>query len=677
MNARTASPSKTTIERARKLRDEIERHNYLYYVEAKPEISDYEFDQLLKELENLENQYPQLRTPDSPTQRVGGEPIEGFRTVEHLVPMLSIDNTYSQEELRAFDARVRKGLRLGDEPSYVVELKIDGVAMSLRYEDGVLTQAATRGDGVRGDDVTSNVKTIRAVPLRLRGKPPQLLEVRGEVFMRRQELERLNRLREKEGEPPLANPRNTTAGTLKLLDPREVAKRRLEIYCYEIAPIEGVEVVSHRETLKQLRAYGFPVNAEHQYCENIDEVIAYCAQWETKRRKLDYEIDGMVVKVDSAAQRQRLGATSKAPRWVIAYKFPAQVGRTVLRDITVQVGKSGALTPVAELEPVTLAGTVVKRASLYNFEDLERKDLRIGDTVEVQKAGEIIPQVLRFIPEKRPKNAKPFPIPKKCPECGTEVHKDPDGAYLRCLNTACPAQIKEHLEFYASRQAMDIEGLGPALVEQLVDTGLVKDFADLYELTEEQLAALERMGKKSAANLVQAIRESKERPLHRLLTGLGILHVGSHVAEVLASHFRDIDSLMAASVDDIQGIHGIGGAVAASVRDFFDTPENRRLIERLKAHGLTMKEKARAADGRGKPFDGLTFVVTGTLQGYTREGIHERIKELGGRASGSVSGKTDYVVAGDDPGSKLAKARKLGVKVLTEEEFNALAEGRA
>ncbi|MCH8205140.1 MAG: NAD-dependent DNA ligase LigA, partial [Candidatus Hydrogenedentes bacterium] len=429
--AKSSIPQKAR-DRAKRLAKEIDRHNRLYFVEAKPEISDAGFDALLKELEALEAEYPELRTPDSPTQRVGGEPIKGFETVRHAVPMLSIDNTYSAEELRAFDERVRKGLK-GESPRYVIEAKIDGVAVSLRYEEGVLVRGATRGDGYAGDDITANLRTVRTLPLRLTGRPPALLEVRGEVFMHTSELERINKEREKAGDPPYANPRNTTAGTLKQLDPKNVAQRRLELFVYDIAPLEGTEITAHHETLARLKKMGFPVNPDAVECADIEEVLRSCEEWETRRRELDYEIDGMVVKVDSAEQRERLGATSKAPRWVIAYKFPAEVAQTKLLDITVQVGKSGTLTPVAELEPVSLAGTTVRRASLYNFEDLARKDLRIGDTVEVQKAGEIIPQVLRAVPGKRQKGAKRFPIPKRCPVCKTEVHKDPDGAFLRCL----------------------------------------------------------------------------------------------------------------------------------------------------------------------------------------------------------------------------------------------------
>ena len=658
-------------DRAKRLAREIERHSRLYYVEAKPEISDTEFDTLLKELEALEAQYPTLRTPDSPTQRVGGEPLEGFETVQHAVPMLSIDNTYSPDELRAFDERVRKGLD-GEVPRYVVEAKIDGVAVSMRYEDGMLIRGTTRGDGYAGDDITANLRTVRSLPLRLTGHPPKLLEVRGEIFMRASELERINKEREKNGEPLYANPRNTTAGTLKLLDPKQVAQRRLELFVYDIAPLEGSEITAHHKTLARLRKMGFPVNPDAAECADIDEVLKACAEWETRRKELDYEIDGMVVKVDSAEQRWRLGATAKAPRWVIAYKFPAEVAQTKLLAITVQVGKSGTLTPVAELEPVSLAGTTVRRASLYNFDDLARKDLRIGDTVEVQKAGEIIPQVLRAVPGKRAKGAKRFPVPTRCPVCDTEVHKDPDGAFLRCLNMACPAQVKERLEYFASRGAMDIEGLGPAVVELLVDEGLVANPADLYDLKLENITKFKKSGEKWAENLIEGIRKSKARPLHRLLNGLGIRHVGSRTAEVLADHFQSLENLMAGTTDELEAVPEVGEIVAKSVHDFFDTKENKRLIERLKAHGLTLAVAKIAAGPR--PFEGKTLVVTGTLANYSRDTIKERIRELGGRTSSSVSTKTDYILAGENAGSKLTKAQKLGIAILDEDAFEKLAK---
>ena len=663
------------LEHYQEVRAAVERHTRLYYVEAAPEISDFEFDALMRELEVIEAEYPALATLDSPTRRVGGEPLAGFEPVEHAVPMLSIDNTYNEDDLREFDERVRKGLGGNEQPGYVVELKIDGVAISLRYEDRVLVRAATRGDGQRGDDVTANVRTIRTLPLRLGDAAPPLIEVRGEVFMRRAELVRLNKLREEAGDPLLANPRNATAGTLKLLDPKLVAQRRLDVFLYDIAPLPGLVLNSHWETLALLGGFGLPVNPSRERCASISEVIAVCSKWEHERAGLDYEIDGMVVKVDSTEQRRRLGATSKSPRWVIAYKFPAQIARTKLLAITVQVGKSGALTPVAEMEPVPLAGTKVKRASLYNFEDLAKKDLRIGDTVELQKAGEIIPQVLCYVPEERPEHAAPFPIPTVCPVCNGEVHKDPEGVFLRCLNLSCPAQVKERIVHFASRGAMDIDGLGPAIIEQLVDRGLVRNPADLYDLTVETVTQGKRTIEKSATNLVTAIAASKERPLSRLLNGLGIRHVGSHIADVLAAHFGDLDALAAASAEELTNIFEIGETVAASIRDFFDTAENRNLIEKLRAHGLNFQEAVYTTEAAARIWEGKTFVVTGTLAHYSRDSIHDRIKALGGRPTSSVSAKTNYVVAGEEAGSKLEKARKLGVRILSEEEFESLARG--
>jgi DNA ligase (NAD+) len=664
---------KKTRDRCAALRAEIERHNALYYAEAAPEISDSAFDALLRELLDIEETHPDLRTPDSPTQRVGGAPLDGFETVAHDVPMKSIDNTYSPEELRQFDERVRKGLGEDETPTYVVELKIDGVAMSLRYEDGVLTRAATRGDGVRGDDVTANVKTIRSVPLRLQGSPPALLEVRGEVFMEHAELERINALREAEGEPPLANPRNTTAGTLKQLDPKQVAQRRLSMLCYDVAAVEGANTESHWRTLKALAEYGLPTSDNVEQCKDIDAVWTECEKWATERHELHYETDGMVIKVDDPAQRAKLGSTSKAPRWVIAYKFPAEIALTKLISISTQVGKSGAITPVAEVEPVTLAGTVVRRASLYNFEDLARKDLREGDTVEIRKAGEIIPQVIRFVPEKRPKSAKRYSEPTQCPVCEAPAHKDPEGAFLRCINFSCPAQLKERIEHFAGRMAMDIEGLGPAVVEQLVTRELVREPAGLYDLDAKTLEELERMGEKSAANLVAALEASKTRPLSRLLHGLGIRNVGGHIAEVLAGQFGSMDALKQASQEELVAIHEIGDIVATSVRDFFGDPENAITIERLKAHGLTM-EAAQTADAGDQPFAGKIFVVTGKLVQFTRDEIQARIKALGGRAASSVSAKTDYLVAGEKAGSKRNKAEELGIPILTEDDFEALVQ---
>ncbi len=673
MTTTNPQPTPEIIAQYDAMKADIEHHSRLYYQEARSEISDQDFDMRLRSLADLETRYPSLRTPDSPTQRVGGAPVDGFDTVAHRVPMLSIDNTYNDADLREFDARVRRGLD-GDTPTYVVELKLDGVAMALRYKNGVLTQALTRGDGLQGDDVTQNVRTIRSVPLKLAEDAPPSLEVRGEVFMTIAELTRLNTLREAAGEEPYRNPRNTTAGTLKLLDSREVAKRNLSIFLYSLLEDEERPPVSHEATLSLLKAYGFPVNEHHVRCADIDAVIGVCQSWTTRRFELDYEIDGMVIKVDDPEQRARLGSTSKSPRWVISYKFPAEVRQTRLLDISVQVGKSGALTPVAELEPVPLAGTIVKRASLYNFEDLAKKDLRVGDLVEVQKAGEIIPQVLRFVPESRPADTVPYPVPTTCPVCDTPAHKDPDDAILRCVNLSCPAQLKERLAHFATRKAMDIDGMGPALIEQVVARELVRDPADLFDLTEETLTTLERMGEKSARNLVAALEACKEkRSLKHLLFGLGIRHVGSSTAEALAQHFGTIEALMAADSETLEAVEDVGVVVAQSVIDFFDTPANQDLIRRLQERGLTTTEvQPVVVADESNPIAGKNFVVTGKLSMFTRDEIHDHIKSLGGKASGSVSKRTDYLVAGEKAGSKLEKATNLGVTVLTEADFQRL-----
>ena len=672
----TEGKTSSVKERHQWLCTEIEAHNYRYYQQAAPTISDQEYDRLLQELLDIEKEHPELATPDSPSQRVGGAPSEGFVTVNHRTPMLSIDNTYNEAELRNFDARVRRGL--GNEaPRYVVELKIDGVSVSLRYENGMLVRAATRGDGKQGDDITANVRTIRSLPLRLRnttGNQIGAIEVRGEVFMTNSELERINRDREARELEPYRNPRNTTAGTLKLLDPKQVAKRRLNVFLYDMVAGVPETVHTHHELLEQLKTIGLPVNPHYIRCASIEEVLQTCETWRDKRHELDYETDGMVIKVDSLAQRRQLGATAKAPRWIIAYKFPAEVAQTRLRDITVQVGKSGALTPVAELDPVKLAGTIVKRATLHNFEEVARKDFRIGDLVEVQKAGEIIPKVIRVVPEARPAEAMPVKAPENCPACHSEVHRDPEGVYYRCLNAACPAQVKERIEHFASRAAMDIDGVGPALIEQLVDRGLVKGPADLYSLQADSLCSLERMADKSAKNIITAIDASRAQPLHRLLLGLGIRHVGARTAVTLATQFGTLDALKEASLQDLTALEDVGDVVAASIKDFFEVEENITLIERLRRAGLNFDAETNPAPEGIQPLSGLTFVVTGALESGTRDEMHERIQRLGGRFAASVSKKTDYLLAGENAGSKRTKAETLGVKILTEKEFDALVD---
>jgi DNA ligase (NAD+) len=664
----------TAAHRAEELRRFIDLHNYKYYVEAKPEISDREFDKLLEELKAIETAHPELVTPDSPTQRVGGQPIDEFHTVKHREPMRSIDNTYNPGELREFDRRVRK-LVPGENVTYVVELKIDGVAISLTYEEGHFAIGATRGDGERGDDVTHNLKTIYELPLRLRTKhPPSLFEARGEVYMTREDLVRLNRERQAKNLEAFANPRNSAAGALKLLDPKQAAERHLRLFSYEMGAHEGVKVETHLESLELLREYGFPVNPHVASFDTMEKVIEYCLSWAERRHDLPYNTDGMVIKVNDFHQRRRLGSTSKAPRWVVAYKFAAEQALTKVLTIEVQVGKTGTLTPVAHLEPVQLAGTTVSRASLHNADEIARKDIRIGDTVLVEKAGEIIPYVVSAEPGARTGKEKIFHFPSKCPVCGAPVERDEGGVYYRCTGPSCPAQLKERLRFFSHRNAMDIEGLGEAIIDQLVDTGLVRSIPDLYGITLEELIDLERMGKKSAQNLIDGIAASKGRGLTRVLTGLGIRHVGEHVAELLAEEFGNIDDLMNASADRLGRIMGIGPVLAESISRFFHSAVGHKVIEDLRSHGVKLVEdrKTKPAKGHGHDLIGKTFVVTGTLERYSRDEIEGLIKSLGGKATGSVSKKTDYVIAGEKAGSKLEKAHELGISVLTEQAFEKM-----
>ena len=660
-------------QRALELRQLLEKHNYKYYVEAKPEISDREYDLLLEELKKLETEHPELATPDSPTQRVGGEPIEGFRTVRHREPMLSIDNTYNPQELREFDRRVKK--LLGGEPVlYVVELKIDGVAIALTYENGLFTVGATRGDGERGDDVTHNLKTIHGLPLKLPEKPP-LFEARGEIYMNREDLAKLNRDRVAKGLEPWANPRNSTAGSLKLLDPRESARRRLRLFTYALGACEGIEVKSHVESLDLLRRFGFPVNPHIKSFDTIDAVIEYCESWHDKRNELPYDTDGLVIKVDDFGQRRRLGMTSKSPRWVVAFKFAAEQALTKLLSIDLQVGKLGTLTPVANLEPVRLAGTKVSRASLHNAEFIATKDIRVGDMVVVEKAGEVIPYVVRSEAGARTGGEKVFEFPKTCPFCDSPVELDKNGTFYRCTGgKKCVGQMKNILRAYARRNAMDIEGLGVKIIDQLVDSGLVNAIPDLYRLTLEQLLELERMGEKSAQNLLDGLAESKERGLSRLLAGLAIPHVGDSVADLLAQEFGSIDALMEASTDRLAQVNGIGPILAESIHAYFHGPAGRKTIEELRELGLKLTEDSRPAPAAsaGADLAGKSIVVTGTLKNYEREEIEGLIRKLGGKPAGSVSKNTAFVVAGDKAGSKLAKAEALGVKVITEDDFNQL-----
>jgi DNA ligase (NAD+) len=660
------------VKRAAWLCEEIEKHNRLYYQEAKPEISDKEYDKLLKELVDLEKNHPELANANSPTQRVGGAPIDGFVTLKHRLPMLSIDNTYSPSELKEFDKKVCKGLG-NDKPSYMVELKIDGVAISLIYENGILTAGVTRGDGEKGDDVTQNLKTVGGVPLKLNTKnPPALLEVRGEVYMARANFARLNEQRVKEGLDKFANPRNSTAGSLKLLDPKLCAARKLSLFAYAIGAMEGIQVKSQTETLKLLHDFGFPVNPNATQLDSIEEVVAHCESWNDKRHDLPYDTDGMVIKVNDLAQREKLGITTKSPRWVVAYKFAAEQALTRLLNIELQVGRQGTLTPVAHLDPVQLAGTTVARASLHNDDNLKTKDIRVGDMVVVEKAGEIIPYIVRSEPSLRTGKEKPFVFPKVCPVCGADVVKDAKGAFYRCTGTDCVAQLKRRVRSYAARNAMDIENLGEEIIEQLVDTGLVKTLADIYKLGLNQLANLERMGEQSSRNLLDGIAASKSRGLARLLTGLGLRHVGENVADVLARKFISMKAFAQANEEELAAIEGIGPERAASIRGWFANTTNQELIDSLEKAGIKMDESVSTV-APSSALAGKSIVVTGTLVKYGREEIERRLRDLGAKASGSVSKKTDFLLAGDKAGSKLEKARELGVRIITEEEFEKLA----
>ena len=664
--------AKSVENRIEALRRTIEHHNYRYYIENNPEISDLEFDKLLKELQDLESENPQLIAPDSPTQRVGGQPIEGFRQVAHRVPMLSIENTYNEEEVREFDVRIRRWLE-GELPQYIVEHKIDGVSASLQYEDGRFTLGLTRGDGARGDDITHNLRTVRDIPLRLmteKGKNPALLEIRGEVYMTNTELSRLNKLQAERGERIFANCRNAAAGTLKLLDPRQSGQRILRFFAHSEGQLSGLSLTTHGEFLGMIRSYGIPVVPHSKAFDSIAEVLEYCKETLEARGDLDYETDGLVIKVNGFAQRNRLGATSKSPRWVIAYKVELWQSNTRIEDIHVQVGKTGTLTPVAELETVEIAGTKVSRVSLHNADEIERKDIRIGDSVIVEKAGKIIPHVVRVELEKRSGTEKKFQFPSKCPVCAGPVGRDEGGAYIRCLNLSCPAQLKERLRFFASRRAMDIEGLGPALIDQLVDHGIVKSLPDIYSLTAEQLQELERMGEKSAQNLIEGVQESKKRGLTRLLAALGIRHVGERNARLLATEFGDMDELMSASEERLAQIPGVGPIVAESVYQFFKSDVGIKTIRSFDKYGLKMSEDIPVKKAQNQSrFAGKSFVITGTLTRFSRTEMEEYIRRLGGKTASSVSRNTDYVVAGSNPGSKLDKAKELGIQILSEEDL--------
>jgi DNA ligase (NAD+) len=670
-------------ERIAELRRLIRYHEERYYVLNDPEVADVEFDALMNELERLEADNPDLVTLDSPTQRVSGRPAAGFDTVEHAEPMLSLDNAYSEEELRAFDDRVRRGLTAAGEAleqiDYVAEMKIDGLSLALTYENGTLVRGATRGDGVRGEEVTSNVRTIRAIPLKLRSAalkdpPAGRIEVRGEVYLPRKVFERINKAKADAGEPLFANPRNAAAGTMRNLDPSLVAKRGLSAWMYQLVDAgEGPKTgpSTHAETLEALRAWGLPVEPHWQRCSGVEELVAFVKEWEEKRRTLDFDTDGVVIKVDRMDLRTRLGATSKFPRWAIAFKFPAEQKTTLLKSIEVNVGRTGAVTPFAMLDPVFIAGSTVSMATLHNADDIARKDIRAGDWVLVEKAGDVIPRVIGPVLSKRPQGAdepKPFVMPDRCPRCGSGLHRALDEAVWRCENTSCPAKLQRGLEHFASRGAMNIEGLGESLVAQVISAELVKDYADVYALTAETLEQLERMGTKSAAKVMLQIDKSRKNELWRLIYGLGIRHIGERASQVLARAFGSMDAIASATVEQLQDTAEIGPVLAESVRSWFDEPRNRTLIDRLRRAGVNMEVPAdqRAAATTPGPLTGKTYVLTGTFAAMTREQATAALERLGAKVAGSVSRKTTAVFVGTDAGTKAEKAQKLGVPMLDE-----------
>ncbi|MBI4240668.1 MAG: NAD-dependent DNA ligase LigA [Candidatus Rokubacteria bacterium] len=654
--------------RIEELRELIHRHDYLYHVLNRPEISDAEYDRLFKELKELEARHPDLVTPDSPTQRVAGRPVEAFASVEHKVAMLSLDNAMDAGELHEFEARLRRAMP-GADFEYVSEPKVDGLGVALVYEHGRFVRGATRGDGRVGEDITQNLKTIRSIPIRLQGPLARCreLEVRGEVFMPRRKFEKLNAELEEAGESTFANPRNAAAGAVRQKDPAITASRPLDFFCYHVSHAEPVTLTTHWETLEALRGSGFKVNPRSRRCPDTGAVIAYCQAIEAERDQLGYDADGVVVKVNSLEQQRRLGATAHHPRWAIAYKFAARQATTRVLEIRIHVGKTGALTPTAILEPVELAGVTVSRASLHNEDEIKKKDIRVRDTLLIERAGDVIPYVVQVIPAKRPPDARSFVFPSRCPVCDGQAYRPEGEAIWRCTNAACPAQLKERLLHFGSRRAMDIEHLGEAVVNQLVDRGLVRDFADLYHLTVEQFAELERLAEKSAQNLASAIQASKGRGLARLLNALGIRMVGERVAQLLAARFGSMQRLLEASEADLSEIYGIGPQIAQSVARFIAEPQNRKTIERLREAGVTMVEEG-AGEGE-KPLAGKSLVLTGSLASITRDEAKDLILKLGGRITGSVSKKTDYVIVGAEAGSKAQEARRLGIPTLDEAEF--------
>jgi len=670
--AKAGAPSADVRERVAVLRREIEHHNYRYYILDDPEIPDAEWDRLLQELRNLEEDYPSLVTAESPTQRVGATPTDEFAEVRQRIPMLSLDNAFSDDDLRNFDRRVRERLGIDSEVDYSAEPKLDGLAISVTYEQGVLVRAATRGDGTTGEDVTANVRTIRSVPLHLRGKAPALFEARGEVFMPVAGFERLNAEAAKKGEKVFANPRNAAAGSLRQLDPRVTAQRPLDIFFYAVGAVEGLGLPnSHSATLELLKEFGLRVSPEVRRVRGPEGCLAYYTDIGRRRASLDYQIDGVVYKVDSIAAQRELGFVSRAPRWAIAHKFPAEEALTVLRDVEFQVGRTGAMTPVARLEPVFVGGVTVSNATLHNMDEVARKGVRIGDTVVVRRAGDVIPEVARVLLDRRPRDTRDIALPSRCPVCASPVERDAEAAVARCTGGyRCSAQRKERIRHFASRRALDIEGVGEKLVDQLVDAGLVESPAELYSLTLDTLSGLARMGPKSAENVLAALERSKKTTLARFLFALGIRDVGEATAAALAAHFGEIDSLMAADIESVQQVPDVGPVIAAHVVEFFADDANRRVIDRLRRAGVSWPSVSKASGG-SQPLSGLTFVLTGTLESMPREEAEDALRALGAKAAGSVSKKTSYVVAGRDAGSKLKKAEELGVPVLDE---NALRQ---
>jgi DNA ligase (NAD+) len=654
------------------LRSEIEHHNDLYYQKEAPEISDYEFDQLLERLEALEAEHPELVTPDSPTQRIGGK-ADSLRPFRHTVPLMSLDNSYSLDDLKAFTERCEK-LAEGRKLDYVAELKIDGLSVALHYENGLLATGATRGDGTVGDDVTQNVKTIKKIPLRLKVDSLPHAEVRGEAFISRSQFQKINAELEMRGDKTFANARNSASGTLRMLDSAVVASRRLDMFPYDVFRGNHKMFPTHWENFAWLEKNGFHVNPNRALCGSYDELVAFINEMDTKRDGLDYEIDGVVVKVNSTSLQDEFGTTTKAPRWAIAYKYPARQATTKLLDIGIQVGRTGALTPVAHLEPTLLAGTTVARASLHNEDEIKRLDIKIGDTVLIEKSGEIIPQVLQVVPSKRVGSEREFEFPKSCPVCGFDAVRPEGEAVRRCVNPDCPAKIKGRIGYFASRKAMDIEGLGDVLINTLVDSGMVKDVADLYSLKLSDISNLERKAEKSASKLTEQIEASKQHGLQRLLYGIDIRHVGERYAKILANNYRSVDRLAEASVQELDAIPEIGLTVAESVYEWFRHPRNVELVDRLKAAGVKLETDSASTAKLDERFVGKTFVLTGTLESLTRDQASKLIEDRGGRVSSSVSKKTDYLLAGSEAGSKLAKAESLAIDVLDEVTFKSMLE---